>query len=174
MAVIHGGLGCVGCSTGQPCIGESWPQWIHGELTPMTYMKSQWGPSSVFRVSKPLGTMQVDGSVIAPDGTVIPAFAANPAGRNIMYECGGILAPWGGHPECVDDAGVTSVAPPMQPKTPAQPIPSIVKQAQLLNDVQVQEGEGFWCNLNRWVSDNPMLAAAGLVGLYAMTRKGAQ
>ena len=77
---------------------------------------------------------QPDGSVIAPDGTRVPPFAAcapdtvydhaaglcvaAPGARNIMYECGGLLAPWGSTPECIDDfapaahtAPVVSTAP---------------------------------------------------------------
>jgi len=139
----------------------------------MTYKKSQWTPSSLFRVSKPLGTRQADGSVVAPDGTVIPAFAANPAGRNIMYECGGVLAPWGVHPDCIDDTVAGGGPPPsqIQPKTPAQPLPSITQQAALLSKVEARETEGFWCGVNHWVTDNPLLAVAGLAGLYMLVNK---
>jgi len=36
--------------------------------------------------------------------------------------------------------------------------------------VAVTETTGFWCAINRWITENPILAGAGLLGGYFLLR----
>lgn len=122
---------------------------------------------------------QPDGSVIQPNGAVVPPFAAcypdtifdpqlgicvpAPGAINIMYECGGPMAPHGSFPGCESPAQAKAreefVTPPL-----TTPLPSITVTAKMLAaDVE----PSLWCRINQWINDNPLLAL-GVAGAGAV------